>query len=114
MSAQAVVISPRSTIDLERCRRLLVVRAELERGAMRDATEDLQLASDRIAWIAITGVRLVRRYWLPASVLVAATLFKRPRSALRVANWTGALADSAAAAKRASIGLPTLPISKVD
>ena len=86
MSAQVVVISARSTIDLERCRRLLVVRAELERDAMRDATEDLQLASDRIARIAITGVRLIHRYWLPASVLVAATLFTRPRSALRVAQ----------------------------
>jgi len=86
-SAGPAVISPRSSAaELERYRRLLAARAELERDAMRAATEDLQLASDRIARIAIVGVRLVRHYWLPASVLVAGVLFKRARSMLRMAR----------------------------
>ena len=85
--AGPAVISLRSTAaELERHRRTLVARAELERDAMRAATEDLQLASDRIARIAIVVVSLVRRYWLPASVLVAGALLKRVRPMLRVAR----------------------------
>jgi hypothetical protein len=81
------VINPRSSAaGLERHRLLLVARAELERDAMRVATEDLQLASDRIARIAIVCVRLVHRYWLPASVLAAGALFKRARPLLRMAR----------------------------
>jgi hypothetical protein len=81
------VISLRSSAaELERHRRLLTARAELERDAIRVATEDLQRASDRIARIAIVGVRLVRRYWLPASVLVAGALFKHARPILRMAR----------------------------
>ncbi len=82
----AVINARSSTVELERYRRLLAARAELERDAMRAATEDLQLASDRIARIAIVGVRLVRRYWLPTSVLVAGALFKRARPMLRMAR----------------------------
>jgi hypothetical protein len=86
-NAGLAVVSPRnSAAELERHRRMLVARAELERDAMRAATEELQLASDRIAQIAIVGVSLVRRYWLPASVLVAGALFKRVRPMLRVAR----------------------------
>ena len=84
-SAGPAVISPRSSAaELERHRRLLTARAELERDAIRVATEDLQLASDRIARIAIVGVSLVRRYWLLASVLAAGALFKRGRPMLRI------------------------------
>jgi hypothetical protein len=62
-NAGPAVISARSnSAELERHRWLLVARAELERNAIRATTEDLQLASDRIARIAIVGVRLVRRY----------------------------------------------------
>ena len=74
-----------STAGLERRRRLLSERAELERNAMRAATEDLQRASDRIARIAIIGVRL-SRYWLPALVLVAGALLKRTGPMLRMAR----------------------------
>ena len=82
----AVINARRSTVELERYRRLLAARAERERDAMQAATKDLQLASDRIARIAIVGVRLVRRYWLPTSVLVAGALFKRARPMLRMAR----------------------------
>ena len=86
-SACPVVISPRSSAaELERHRRMLVACAELERDDMLAATEDLQLASNRIARIAIVGVWLVRHYWLPASVLVAGALFKRARPMLRMAR----------------------------
>jgi hypothetical protein len=80
------VINPGSgEAGLERYRRLLVARAELERDAMRAATKDLQRASDRIARIAIIGVKL-SRYWLPALVLVAGPLLKRVRPMLRMAR----------------------------
>lgn len=86
-NAGPAVISPRSSAaELDRYRQLLVARAELERDAMRGATEDLQFAGDRIARIAIVGVRLVRRYWLPAGVLVAGALFKHARPMLRMAR----------------------------
>lgn len=86
-NAGPAVISPRSSAaELEHYRRLLAARAELERDAMRAATEDLQRASDRIARIAIVGVRLVRRYWLPAGVLVAGAVFKRARPVFRMAR----------------------------
>ncbi len=75
-----------SAAELRRCREVLIRRARLEREAMHDATEDLQVASDRIARIAIVGVTLVRRYWLPVSVLLAGGLFKRTRPVLRIAR----------------------------
>ena len=68
-----------SVVELERYRRLLVARAEHERDAMRHATEDLQLASDRMVRIAIVVIGLVRRYWLPVGVLLASALFRRAR-----------------------------------
>lgn len=81
------MISPRaSAAELRRCREILIARAQLEREAMRDATQDLQVASDRIARIAIVGVTLIRRYWLPLSVLLAGGLFKRARPVLRIAR----------------------------
>jgi len=76
----------RSLADLKASRELLVARAALERAGLRDATEDLQVASERIARIAIVGVSLARRYWLPASLLLAAGLFKRARPLLRMAR----------------------------
>lgn len=82
-----VVIRKRSrTAQLVRYRRLLVARAALERDAMRAATADLQFASDRIARIAVVGGAILRRCWLPASVLVASVLLKRARPALRMAR----------------------------
>ena len=75
-----------STVELERCRQVLIARAAFERHAMRETTEELQDATDRFARIAIVGVRLVRRYWLPAGVLLAGTLFKRVRPVLRAAQ----------------------------
>jgi len=77
---------PRSAIELERCRRVLIARAELEREAMRDATEDLQVATDKIARIATIGISLARRYWLPAGALMIGMLFKRARPVLRAAQ----------------------------
>jgi hypothetical protein len=86
-NAGPAVISPRSSAaELERHRRMLVARAKLERDAMQAATEDLQLASDRIARIAIICVRLVRHYGLRATVLMAGALFKHVRPMLRVAR----------------------------
>jgi hypothetical protein len=86
-NAGAAVVSLRdSASELERCRRALIARAELERHAMRHATQDLQIATDRIARIAVVGVRLLRRYWLPVGVLVAGGLFKRARPVLRLAR----------------------------
>ena len=80
--AAAAVISPRSSAGaLDRYRRRMVERAELERAAMRAATEDLQLATDHVARIAIVGVRLARCCWL-----VAGALFKRERPMLRMAR----------------------------
>jgi hypothetical protein len=69
--------------ELEARREMLVARAALEREAVRDATQDLQIASERIARIAIAGVTLVRRYWLPIGVVLAGGLFKRTRPLLR-------------------------------
>jgi hypothetical protein len=77
---------PRNALELERCRRVLIARAALERAAMREATEDLQIATDRIARIATMGISLARRYWLPAGVLLAGSLFKRTRPVLRAAR----------------------------
>jgi hypothetical protein len=65
---------------------VLIARAELERAAMRGATEDLQNATERIARIATFGIGLVRRYWLPVGILVAGGLFKRTRPVLRMAQ----------------------------
>jgi hypothetical protein len=72
--------------ELERHRRVLIARAELERQAMREATEDLQESTERIARIATIGISLVRRYWLPVGVLVAGGLFMRTRPVLRAAQ----------------------------
>jgi hypothetical protein len=86
-NADAAVVSPRDSAgELERCRRILIARAELERHAMRDATQDLQIATDRIARIVVVGVRLLRRYWLPVGMLVAGGVFKRVRPVLRLAQ----------------------------
>jgi hypothetical protein len=64
----------------------LIARAELERAALRAATQDLQIASDRVARVAFGGLAFIRRYWLPLSVALAATLFKGARPALRMAR----------------------------
>jgi hypothetical protein len=73
-----------TAVELKRNRELLIARAALEREAMRDATQDFQIASERIARIAVTGITLVRRYGLPASLLLAGGLFKRARPVLRM------------------------------
>ena len=75
-----------SATDLKASRDALITRAALERAAVRDATQDLQIASERIARIAIVGVTLMRRYWLPVGVLLAGGLFKRTRPFLRMAR----------------------------
>lgn len=75
-----------SAADLKACRELLIARAALERVAIRDATQDLQIASERIARIVVVGVALVRRFWLPLGVLLAGGLFKRARPFLRMAR----------------------------
>jgi hypothetical protein len=75
-----------SAANLKARREMLIARAALERSAIRDATQDLQIASERIARIALVGASLVRRYWLPAGLLVAGGLFKRVRPFLRVAR----------------------------
>lgn len=72
--------------DLKASRELLVARAALERVAMREATQDLQIASERIARIAVIALSLARRYWLPAGLLLAAGMFKRTRPLLRAAR----------------------------
>jgi hypothetical protein len=76
----------RSAADLTLARELLVARAALERQAMREATQDLQIASERLARLAILGISLVRRFWLPAGLLLAGSLFKRTRPLLRMAR----------------------------
>lgn len=53
---------------------------------MRDATQDLQIASDRVARIALLGVTLVRRYWLPLGIVLAGTFTRRARPLLRIAR----------------------------
>ena len=75
-----------NAVELERCRQVLIARAALERHAIRATTEELQEASDRFARVAIVGIRLVRRYWLPAGVLIAGAFFKRVRPMLRAAQ----------------------------
>ena len=75
-----------SVADLAASREQLIARAALERAAIRDATHDLQIASERIARIAIVGVTLVRRYWLPVGLLLAGGLFKRTRPFLKMAR----------------------------
>lgn len=72
--------------ELRRRRENLIAEAELERAALRDATQDLQIASDRVARLAIGGLVFVRRYWLPLSVILAGALFKGARPALRMAR----------------------------
>jgi len=84
MSRRAAVRS--SAGDLKASREILIARATLERAAIRDATHDLQIASERIARIAVVGVTLVRRYWLPLGVLLAGGLFKRTRPFLKMAR----------------------------
>jgi hypothetical protein len=80
----AAVVSRQA--ELRRHREFLVARAELERQALRETTQDLQLASDRMARIAIVGISLARRYWLPATILLAGSLFKRAQPVLRMAR----------------------------
>jgi hypothetical protein len=75
-----------SAADLKASREILIARATLERAAIRDATHDLQIASERIARIAIAGATLVRRYWLPVGLLLAGGLFKRTRPFLKMAR----------------------------
>ncbi len=75
-----------SAADLRASRELLIARAALERAAIRDATQDLQIASERIARIAVVGISLLRRYWLPAALLLAGGMFKRTRPFLRMAR----------------------------
>lgn len=72
--------------DLAVSRELLVARAALERQAVREATQDLQIASERIARIAVVGLSMLRRYWLPAGLLLAGSMFKRARPLLRMAR----------------------------
>jgi len=84
MSRSAVARN--SAADLKVSREMLVARAALERAAIREATQDLQIASERIARIAVVGVSLLRRYWLPAGLLLAGGLFKRARPFLRMAR----------------------------
>jgi hypothetical protein len=84
MSRRAAARS--SAAGLKASRELLIARASLERAAMRSATQDLQIASERIARIAVVGISLVRRYWLPAGLLVAGGMFKRARPFLRMAR----------------------------
>lgn len=78
------MISPRAgAAELRRCREMLVARAAFERQALGAATQDLQVASDRVARLAIMGTTLIRRYWLPAGLLLAGSLFHRTRPLLR-------------------------------
>jgi hypothetical protein len=84
MSRRAAARS--SAADLRVSREMLVARAALERAAIRDATQDLQIASERIARIAVGGISLLRRYWLPAGLLLAGGVFKRARPFLRMAR----------------------------
>ena len=79
-------VARNSAADLKASREMLVARAALERAAIREATQDLQIASERIARIAVVGVSLLRRYWLPAGLLLAGGLFKRARPFLRMAR----------------------------
>jgi hypothetical protein len=81
------VVSARAgAAELKRSREALIARAALEREQLRDATQDLQIATDRIARFAMIGVTLIRKYWLPLTVLTAGGLFKRTRPVLRFAR----------------------------
>ena len=84
MSRRAAARS--SAADLRASRELLIARAALERAAIRDATQDLQIASERIARIAVVGISLLRRYWLPAGLLLAGCMFRRARPFLKMAR----------------------------
>ena len=84
MSRRAAARS--SAADLRVSREMLVARAALERAAIRDATQDLQIASERIARIAVVGISLLRRYWLPAGLLLAGGMFRRARPFLKMAR----------------------------
>lgn len=87
MRAGTLVASKRAqAAELRHRREALVMRAALERAALRDATQDLQIASDRAARIALLGVTLVRRYWLPLGLIAAATFSRRVRPLLRIAR----------------------------
>lgn len=87
LRAGTLVASKRAqAADLRQRREALVMRAALERAALRDATQDLQIAGDRVARIAITGVTLIRRYWLPLGLIAAATFSRRVRPLLRIAR----------------------------
>ena len=72
--------------ELRKCRDALIVRAALERTELRDATHDLQIASDRIARFAMIGATLLRRYWPLLGVVAVGGLFKRARPVLRLAR----------------------------
>ena len=84
MSRRAAARS--SAADLRASRELLIARAALERAAIREATQDLQIASERIARIAVVGISLLRRYWLPAGLLLAGGMFRRARPFLKMAR----------------------------
>jgi hypothetical protein len=75
-----------SAADLRASREILIARAALERAAISDATQDLQIASERIVRIAVVGISLLRRYWLPAGLLLAGGMFKRARPFLKAAR----------------------------
>ena len=79
-------VAARSSASLKAQREMLIARAALERAAIRDATQDLQIATERIARIAVVGISMVRRYWLPAGLLLAVGLFKRARPFLKMAR----------------------------
>jgi hypothetical protein len=79
-------VAARSSASLKAQREMLIARAALERAAIRDATQDLQIASERIAHIAVVGISMIRRYWLPAGLLLVGSLFKRARPFLKMAR----------------------------
>ncbi|HEX6118172.1 MAG TPA: hypothetical protein VFZ03_01900 [Dongiaceae bacterium] len=72
--------------ELERCRGVLMARADLERRAMRIATEDMQDASDGVVGLAVTAVRLMRQFWLPIGITTVGALSRRARPVLRAAR----------------------------
>jgi len=72
--------------EFERCRGVLMARAELERRAMRIATADMQDASDGVVRLAATGVRIARQFWLPVGVTIVGALSRRARPVLRAAR----------------------------
>ncbi len=72
------------SVELKQRRDVLIARARLERVALRDATQDLQIAGDRAVRIALGGLALIRRYWLPLGLILAGTLSGRARPVLRM------------------------------